>query len=121
MAYVTKNWLRHMMQWRSAFIVASTIVLVLSLAAVFSVAPVAASPGEDEQSTYDFPSEGEDSDHFYDATIANGPGPIARDIDDYFWAYVDIGGTDEIVKSLDTEGAPDGGFIGESVEQRTVL
>lgn len=32
------------------------------------------------------------------------PGPIARDIDDYFWAYVDIGGTDEIVKSLDTEG-----------------
>ena len=79
-----------------------TLSLVLSLGAVFTAAPVLAD--EDEWSTYDLPDAGEDGDYFWDNTIAAGPGPIARDIDGYFWAYVDIGGTDEIVKSLDTEG-----------------
>jgi len=69
---------------------------------VFMAAPVAAD--DDEWSAYDLPVAGEDGDWFMDDTIDAGPGPIARDIDGYFWAYVSVGATEDIMKSLDTEG-----------------
>jgi len=80
-----------------------TISLVLSLGLVFSAAPVAAD--DDEWSAYDIPVAGADGDYFMDEGI-DVVGPIARDIDGNFWAYVELnGGADEhIAKSLDTEG-----------------
>jgi len=78
------------------------LVFAITLTLGFA-APVAAD--EEEWSAYDIPETGEDGDYFIDSTIDDSVGPIARDIDGYFWAYVEFGaGEDEIVKSLDTEG-----------------
>ncbi len=78
-------------------------MLALSLGLVFTAAPVAAD--EDEWSTYDYPDEGADGDYFYDSAITVGPGPVARDIDGYFWIYANPDTTtDDLLKSLDTEG-----------------
>jgi len=83
--------------------VALTLSLVLSLGFALSVAPAAAD--DDEWSAYDIPAEGADGDYFMDDGI-DVVGPITRDMDGYFWAYVELnGGNDEhIAKSLDTEG-----------------
>jgi len=80
-----------------------TLTLVLSLGLVFAAAPVAAA--DDEWSAYAIPDAGADGDYFMDEGI-DVVGPIARDIDGNFWAYVELnGGADEhIAKSLDTEG-----------------
>jgi len=96
--------------------VALTLALVFSLGVVFMAAPVAADP--DEWSTYDYPDDGSDGDWFIDGDFGSGEefidlGPIARDIDGYFWATAIIdadadaavdAGEQEILKSLDTEG-----------------
>jgi len=97
--------------------VALTLALVFSLGVVFTAAPVAADP--DEWSTYDLPDAGADGDWFREgATLGTSDivaiGPIARDIDDYFWTSITLdadgsgtltaGDTIEVLKSLDTEG-----------------
>lgn len=77
-------------------------MLALSLGLVFTAAPVAADA--EEWSEYDLPLTDADSDWFMDEAIST-VGPIVRDIDGYFWAYVEqTAGEDEIYKSLDTEG-----------------
>lgn len=82
--------------------VALTLAMVFSLGAIFTAAPVAAD--DDEWSAYDLPLADADGDWFMDDAITT-VGPIVRDIDGYFWAYVEQGAdTDEIYKSLDTEG-----------------
>jgi len=79
-----------------------TLALVLSLGLVFAAAPVAAD--DDEWSTFTIPDAGEDGDYFMDEDFST-IGPVARDIDGYFWAYAEMtGGEDEIMHSLDTEG-----------------
>jgi len=79
-----------------------TVALVLSLGIALSAAPAAAE--EDEWSKYALPEEGADGDYIFDSTINDGPLALTRDIDDHFWASVDINLTNEIVRSLDTEG-----------------
>ena len=78
-------------------------MLVLSMGLIFTAAPVAAD--EDEWDAYAIPELAADGDYFIDPAITDGVGPIARDIDGYFWAFAELGaGVDHIFKSLDTEG-----------------
>jgi len=66
-----------------------TLALVLSLGLVFAAAPVAAE--EDEFSAYPFPEDAADGDWFMSDDIT-AILALDRDIDDYLWASVTMGG-----------------------------
>ncbi|UCD54449.1 MAG: hypothetical protein JSU76_01880 [Dehalococcoidia bacterium] len=83
--------------------VALTLLLAFGLVSFLGTVPVVAD--EDEWSTFDYPEAGEDGDYFRDAGIVDGPSHIARGIDGTFWIYTEfLTTTDELLKSLDTEG-----------------